>query len=889
MDRQLPKQYDPKEIEPHWSKIWIERGCFDANEADQRPAFSIVLPPPNITGTLHIGHALVLSIQDILTRWKRMSGYNTLWLPGTDHAGIATQLVVERALGQEGVSRLQIGREAFLKKVWEWKEKHGNRINEQTQAMGASVDWRRTRFTMDDGLSRAVREVFVRLHEEGLIYRDLRLINWCPRCQTALSDLEVTLKSTPGKLWTIDYPVPGSTRRLSVATTRPETMLGDTALAVHPEDPRYRDLIGREVELPLTGRRIPVVADAELVDPEFGTGCVKVTPAHDFNDFETGRRHQLPSLSVIGFDGRMTEAAGKDFAGLDRFEARERVLAALQAQELLSDIKDYQVELSHCQRCETIIEPLLSKQWFVRVQPLAEPAIAAVKSGRTVFIPQSWEKTFYEWMYNIRDWCISRQLWWGHRIPAWTCACGEVIVAREPPARCPACGSADLTQDPDVLDTWFSSALWPFSTMGWPEQTATLKKYYPTSVMETGFDIIFFWVARMLMMGLKFMGDVPFRTVFLHAMVRDAEGRKMSKTRGNVIDPLALTAQTGADALRFTLAILAAQGRDIKLSTDRVEGYRHFINKIWNAARFAELNLGDFDPCSAAQATQRSLYDRWILSRTRQVVIEVTTALQDFRFNDAASTLYGFFWHEFCDWYLELVKPVLAGRAGAAARAECQRTLLTVLDVALRLLHPFTPFVTEELWQKLPLTERKSEFLINADWPTADALPDDPEALHEINGVISAVTGVRNLRGESNLPPGKPLTAHLLSSDRQLLATLDRHRDTIMHLARLSALHLGEPGAHPKQAAVAVLGELEICVPLAGLVDFDSERARLGKEIQKARDDVSRADKKLNNPAFTERAPAEIIEKERSKLDEARDKLEKLNRAFAQIERWSKE
>ncbi len=889
MDRQLPKQYDPKEIESHWSKMWIERGCFNANEADPRPAFSIVLPPPNITGTLHIGHALVLSIQDILIRWKRMSGYNTLWLPGTDHAGIATQLVVERALGQEGVSRLQIGREAFLKKVWEWKDKHGNRINEQTQAMGASVDWRRTRFTMDDGLSRAVREVFVRLHEEGLIYRDLRLINWCPRCQTALSDLEVTLKATPGKLWTIDYPMPGGARRLSVATTRPETMLGDTALAVHPEDPRYRDLIGREVELPLTGRRIPVVADAELVDPEFGTGCVKVTPAHDFNDFETGRRHQLPSLSVIGFDGRMTEAAGKDFAGLDRFEARERVLAALQAQELLSDIKDYQVELSHCQRCETIIEPLLSKQWFVRVQPLAEPAIAAVKAGRTVFIPQSWEKTFYEWMYHIRDWCISRQLWWGHRIPAWTCACGEIIVAREAPVRCPKCGSTELSQDPDVLDTWFSSALWPFSTMGWPEQTATLKKYYPTSVMETGFDIIFFWVARMLMMGLKFMGDVPFRTVFLHAMVRDAEGHKMSKTRGNVIDPLALTAQTGADALRFTLAILAAQGRDIKLSTDRVEGYRHFVNKIWNAARFAQLNLDDYDPRSAAQAAQRSLYDRWILGRTRQVVSEVTTALQDFRLNDAASTLYGFFWHEFCDWYLELVKPVLAGRAGAAARAECQRTLVTVLDVALRLLHPFTPFVTEELWQKLPLAERKSEFLISADWPTTDALPDDPAALREINGVIAAVTGVRNLRGESNLPPGKPLVAHLLSNDQQLLATLDRHRDTIMHLARLTALQLGEPGAHPKQAAVAVLGELEICVPLAGLIDFDSERARLGKEIQKARDDVARADKKLNNPAFTERAPAEIIEKERGKLDEARDKLEKLNRAFAQIERWSKE
>jgi len=646
MSTQLSKHYDPSQVEPHWAEKWIAEGCFNASDQDSRPAFSIVIPPPNITGTLHMGHALTLTIQDILTRFKRMQGYNSLWLPGTDHAGIATQMVVERSLQSEGKSRHDIGREAFIEKIWDWKERHGNRINEQTKAMGASVDWQRERFTMDDGLSRAVREVFVKLYEDGLIYRDLRLINWCPRCQTALSDLEVNLEATDGQLWTIDYPVVGSQTHLSVATTRPETMLGDTAVAVHPDDPRYKELIGQQVNLPLTGRTIPIIGDSELVDPEFGTGCVKVTPAHDFNDFETGRRHNLESISVIDTFGKMTQPAGPDFAKLDRFEARKKVVAALEDQQLLSKIEDYEVELSRCQRCSEIIEPLLSKQWFVDVKPLAAEAIKAVEDGRTVFVPRQWEKTYFEWMHNIRDWCVSRQLWWGHRIPAWFCECGEVIVARTEPDSCPKCASSKITQDPDVLDTWFSSALWPFSTMGWPDETKLLKTFYPTTLMETGFDIIFFWVARMMMMGLRFMGDVPFKTVYLHAMVRDEQGQKMSKTKGNVIDPLDVSEKSGADALRFTLASLTAQGRDIKLSVERVEGYRHFINKIWNAARFALMNLDDFDINAAANPKLRSLYDRWILARTRQVVAAVEQALEAYRLNEAAATVYNFFWHE---------------------------------------------------------------------------------------------------------------------------------------------------------------------------------------------------------------------------------------------------
>ena len=889
MSAQLDKQYNPEEVERTWARIWIEKGCFTAREDDPRPAFSIAIPPPNITGTLHMGHALTLTIQDTVVRFKRMSGFNVLWIPGTDHAGIATQMVVERSLQKQGTSRHDIGREAFIEKVWEWKKQHGNRITEQTKALGASVDWSRERFTMDEGLSRAVREVFVRLYEEGLIYRDLKLINWCPRCQTALSDLEVTQEATCGKLWTIAYPVPGTSERLTVATTRPETMLGDTAVAVHPDDPRYQSLIGKEVELPLTGRRIPVIGDAELVDPKFGTGCVKVTPAHDFRDFETGKRHGLPSLSVIDIHGKMTAETPPEFVGMDRFEARQKVVERLEEQGLLIQIEDYQVELSQCQRCSEIVEPLLSKQWFVRIKPLAEPAIQAVKDGRCVFIPSHWEKTYFEWMYNIRDWCISRQLWWGHRIPAWFCDCGEVIVARQIPSACPRCRSSQLTQDPDVLDTWFSSGLWPFSTMGWPEQTRTLSKYYPTALMETGFDIIFFWVARMLMMGLKFLGEVPFRTVLLHAMVRDAKGQKMSKTKGNVIDPLDVTKNSGADALRFTLAALTAQGRDIKLSVDRVEGYRHFINKIWNAARFALMNLEDFDPQAPARPELRTLFDRWILSRARQSIGVVQQALEGYKLNEATSALYSFFWHEFCDWYLELVKPVLNGREGPEVRAESQRVLVQVLDTALRLLHPLTPFVTEEIWQKLPLAQRDSEYLVTASWPNPAQLADDPQALRSMGWLIDAVTGIRNIRGENGLAPAKPLAAFLLSKNQDVLSVLENHRETLIHMARLVSLTLGGPETRPSKSAVVVFDDFEVHVPMAGLIDFAAELARLTKEIQKSQVDWQRSSGKLSDPAFVDRAPADVVEKEREKLAVFAGKLEKMKRSLAQIEQWSKE
>jgi valyl-tRNA synthetase len=886
---ELQKQYSPTDVERHWNKTWIDKGCFNAKDEDSAPAFSIVIPPPNITGTLHMGHALTLTIQDIVVRYKRMTGHNTLWLPGTDHAGIATQMVVERSLQAENSSRHDIGREAFISKVWEWKEQHGNRINEQTKALGASVDWRRERFTMDNGLSRAVREVFVRLYEEGLIYRDLRLINWCPKCQTALSDLEVVQVTTPGKLWTIKYPIPDNNRHVSVATTRPETMLGDTAVAVHPEDPRYKDIIGQKVTLPLTDRSIPVIADAELVDPEFGTGCVKVTPAHDFNDFETGRRHNLESISVIDIHGKMTQEAGANFEGLDRFECREKVIELLQEQDLLEKVEDYEVELSHCQRCNEIVEPLNSKQWFVKVKPLAEPAIQAVKDGRTVFIPKQWEKTYFEWMNNIRDWCISRQLWWGHRIPAWTCDCGNIIVAREEPSACPKCNGNQLTQDPDVLDTWFSSALWPFSTMGWPEETQTLKTFYPTSLMETGFDIIFFWVARMMMMGLKFMNDVPFKTVYLHAMVRDAQGQKMSKTKGNVIDPLEVSEKSGADALRFTLASQAGQGRDIKLSIERVEGYRNFINKIWNASRFALMNLSDYNPQKAASQKHIVSYNRWILARTRQVIDSIQESLDSYRLNDAASSVYNFFWHELCDWYIELIKPILNGRDGDDARTESQQVLVQVFDLALRMLHPFTPFVTEEIWQKLPLSKRDSEYLITSAWPDLKSLPDDELSIQEIELVITAISGVRNIRGESNLPPAKKLKAHILCNDQEVRETLLKHRDTIVNLARLDDLVFGTLAERPKQAAVNVSEKIEVCVPLGGLIDFDSEKNRLLKEIQKISKDKTRAEKKLSNDKFLSQAPAKVIEKEKSKLAEAQSRLDKLNNAISQLEELSKE
>ena len=889
---ELAKGYEHREVEARWYPFWRERGYFHGDEKDRtRPPFSIVLPPPNVTGSLHLGHALTATLQDVLIRWKKMSGFNTLWLPGTDHAGIATQMIVEKELKRtEKKSRHDLGREEFLRRVWAWKEKYGSRIGEQHQALGASLDWQRERFTMDEGLSRAVREVFVRLHEEGLVYREKKLINWCPDCRTALSDLEVEHEEAhAGELWSFAYPLADGTGEIVVATTRPETMLGDTAVAVHPDDDRYRAMVGKKVRHPLTGREFPIVADAILVDPKFGTGAVKVTPAHDFNDFETGKRHGLEQLTVIGLDGRMNENAGP-VAGLDRFEARKRVKELIAEKGLDRGAKPHTLPLGRCQRSATVLEPLLSDQWYVRIEPLARPAIEAVEQGRTRFIPEQWTNTYMAWMRNIHDWCISRQLWWGHQIPAWYCPDGHVTVARETPRACATCGKAELRQDEDVLDTWFSSGLWPFSTMGWPEPTETLRTFYPTSVMETGHDIIFFWVARMMMMGLHFMKDVPFRTVYLHPMVRDEKGQKMSKTKGNVIDPLVITEEYGADALRFTLAALTAQGRDIKLAKDRIEGYRGFANKIWNATRFALMNLegyeasGEDAPHSPAplstSAAPRTPADRWILARLQRAVNETVAALEAFRFNDAASTVYQFVWHELCDWYIELAKEALYAADPARKRAT-QEVLVECLSTTYRLLHPFMPFITEELWHVLRAkvkAEAWSDSVLVAPYPRPGPL--DERAERAFGPVIGIVDAIRNIRGEMNVPYKVVLEdVEVGSLDRDAEATVREELGRIHRLANLKDAVVRPAGAatgKKSASAVAVGAGFEVRVGLAGAVDVQAELGRIGKEIAKLEQDLAGVLKKLENPSFVEKAPPEVVQKDRARAEELREKRGKL-------------
>jgi valyl-tRNA synthetase len=876
----LPPGYDHRDVEARWYRTWKERGYFRADERDRsRPAFSIVLPPPNVTGSLHLGHALTATLQDVLTRWKRMSGFNALWLPGTDHAGIATQMIVEKELRKtEKTSRHDLGRAEFLKRVWSWKEKYGSRIGEQHQALGASLDWERERFTMDEGLSRAVREVFVRLHEEGLIYREKKLINWCPDCRTALSDLEVDHEDAhQGELWSFAYPLADGSGEIVVATTRPETMLGDTAVAVHPEDERYRGLVGKKVRHPILEREIPIVADAILVDPKFGTGAVKVTPAHDFNDFEVGRRHGLPMITVIGFDGRMTGEAGP-FAGLDRFEARKQVKALLAEKGLDRGTKPHALPLGRCQRSQTVVEPLLSDQWYVRIEPLARPAIEAVEQGKTRFVPEQWTNTYMAWMRNIHDWCISRQLWWGHQIPAWYCPDGHLTVARAAPTVCGTCGKGDLRQDEDVLDTWFSSALWPFSTMGWPDETETLRTFYPTSVMETGHDIIFFWVARMMMMGIHFMGEVPFRVVYLHPMVRDEKGQKMSKTKGNVIDPLVITEQYGADALRFTLAALTAQGRDIKLAKERIEGYRAFANKLWNATRFALMNLADFtsgqvDP----RAIARSPADRWILARLDRAVRSTVEALEGYRFNDAASTLYQFVWHELCDWYIELSKEAFFGDDPDSKR-EAQAVLTHCLETSLRLLHPFMPFVTEELWQTLQAQVGASwgESIMVAEYPKAGE-PDEA-AERSFGPVIGIVDALRNIRGEMNIPFKVVLRdVQVGGLSEEALSTVRSETARVARLGNVEGFTAsGESTRKVPGSAVAVGSGFEVRVPLAGVVDMAAENARIEKELGRVDADLAGLAKKLANPSFVERAPKEIVEKDRARAEELTEKRTRL-------------
>jgi valyl-tRNA synthetase len=905
---ELPKAYDPTEVEGRWYSIWMERGYFRAEAVSDKPPYSIVLPPPNVTGSLHLGHAVPATLQDVLIRWKRMSGFNCLWVPGIDHAGIATQMMVEREIKKtEKKSRHDLGREEFLKRVWQWKEKYGQRIGQQHQVLGASLDWSRERFTMDQASSVAVREAFVRLYEEGLIYRAKRLINWCPACHTALSDLEVEHEERDGSLWEIRYPLKDSDRFLVVATTRPETMLGDTAVAVHPDDPRYAGLVGKTVLLPLVGREIPVIADAELVNPEFGTGVVKVTPAHDFNDYQTGLRHKLPMIDIFDESARTNQQAGP-YAGLDRFEARKRVLADLAAQGLLEKEIKHRLAVGICQRSGTVVEPRLSLQWFVKIDPLAKPAIEAVEQGRTRILPETWVATYFQWMRNIHDWCISRQLWWGHQIPAYYCeSCGpnaEPIVSRERPARCPRCGGTEFEQDPDVLDTWFSSGLWPFSTLGWPKATAELKTFYPNSVMETGHDILFFWVARMMMLGMHFLGEVPFRVVYLHAMVRDEKGEKMSKTKGNVIDPLHVVRGAnaedlspslrnkfpqgmpafGADALRFTLASMMQQGRDIKLSLERVEGYKGFANKLWNAARFALMNLGDFEP-AAELATNAgfALADRWILSRLNRAIRVTTDALTRFEFAEAASTIYQFLWHEFCDWYLELSKGTLYGE-DLPARRRTQAVLVHSLDQILRLLHPFMPFITEEVWQKLPLARAVDSIMI-APYPSPYPRLEDPEAESEMAPLIEAIEGIRTIRGESNVAPSMKIQALIQSADPTVRQNIDRWRHYVMPLAGLSSLEISPPGAKPTQAA-AFVGErtgMEIFVPLAGLIDLDEERVRLAKEIERVDADIELVRRKFENPNFAAKAPREVVDRERARADELSTRRTKLQENLNRI------
>ncbi|MGC2424103.1 MAG: valine--tRNA ligase [Nitrospirota bacterium] len=880
MARELAKVYEPADVEDRWYKFWVDKRYFHADPANDGRPYSMVIPPPNVTGVLHMGHALNNTLQDALARWKRMSGCNTLWMPGTDHAGIATQNVVERQLAAEGTTRHAYGREEFIARVWKWREQSGGTIINQLKRLGASCDWERERFTMDEGLTRAVREVFVRLYEEGLIYRGDYIINWCPRCMTALSDLEVDFEAKAGKLYFIDYPLEDGSGKITVATTRPETMLGDTAVAVNPDDERYRDFIGKFVILPVVGRRIPIIADS-YVDKDFGTGAVKITPAHDPNDFELGRRHNLPLVRIMDDDGKMSEEAGK-YKGMDRFDARSKLVLELENGGSLNRIEDYAHSVGHCYRCKTVVEPAVSKQWFVKMKPLAEPAIKAVQEGQVRIIPKGWENTYFDWMNNIRDWCISRQIWWGHRIPAWYCEeCGEVVVAREDPVVCP-CGSRNIIQDPDVLDTWFSSALWPFSTLGWPDETPELKFYYPTSVLVTAFDILFFWVARMIMMGIKVMGKPPFADVYIHALVRDAQGQKMSKSKGNVIDPLIMVEKYGTDAFRFTMAAMAAQGRDVKLSEERIEGYRNFCNKIWNAARFMHMNLGEFQARPLAKEDIGSLPDKWIVSRLQTVAAEVDKALTDYRFNDAANALYHFTWHEFCDWYLEMAKPALYGEPGARKDAALN-ILVNVFEQALRMLHPFMPFITEEVWQSLPMAERADSIMV-APFPVSVADFKDPGAEAQMKILMDAVMGIRNVRGEMNINPSVELDVVVRPLSPLAQDFLQSHADYLVKLSRLHDVKISDSADKPKMSAVAVTPDAEIYILLSGVVDIEAETARLRKEIDKAEKELKPFEAKIANEGFISKAPAEVLEKTKGIIDELARKKEKLAESLKRLE-----
>jgi valyl-tRNA synthetase len=919
----MDKTFKPADIETRWYQEWEAKGYFAPQGGDK--AYSIMIPPPNVTGSLHMGHGFQEAIMDALIRHHRMLGYNTLWQVGTDHAGIATQMVVERQLAAEGISRHDLGREKFIEKVWEWKEESGGTITRQLRRLGSSLDWSRERFTMDPGLSTAVQDVFIQLYREGLIYRGKRLVNWDPALHTAISDLEVNSEEEPGHLWHFNYPLAGGEGHLTVATTRPETMLGDTAVAVHPEDERYAHLIGRTVRLPLCDREIPVIAD-EYVDREFGTGCLKITPAHDFNDYELGRKHGLPMINIFTDDATINDAAPAAYRGLDRLEARHKVVADMEALGLLDKVEDHRLKVPRGDRSGVVIEPYLTDQWYVDARELAKPAIAAVEDGDIQFVPKQWENTYFAWMRDIQDWCISRQLWWGHRIPAWYDADGKFYVGESEAAvrRENALGDeVVLRQDEDVLDTWFSSALWTFSTLGWPEETEELALFHPSSVLVTGFDIIFFWVARMIMMTLHFRKEVPFHTVYVHGLVRDAEGQKMSKSKGNVIDPIDLIdgitldellakrtsglmqpqqatkiekatrrqfpdgiESYGTDALRFTYFSLASTGRDIKFDIGRIEGYRNFCNKIWNAARYVLMNCENGD-CGIKNESvvELSLADRWITGRVQETAADVARAVENYRFDIASSALYEFIWNEYCDWYLELSKPVLwDDDASEAAKRGTRQTLIGVLETWLRLLHPMMPFITEEIWQTVgPLAGKSGPTIMLQPYPLADESEIDSLAGADIEWLKTVIVGIRNIRGEMNIPPGKALTVLLRNGSDDDQRRLTQNSQYLRKLAKLAEITWLPEGTEAPMAATALAGELEILVPIAGLIDKDAEITRLDKEIGKLDNDLARLRGKLSNAAFVDKAPAAVVNKEREKLQAQEQALETLQEQLQRI------
>lgn len=921
----MDKVYQPQAIEKHCYQEWKAKGYFKpaAEARPEQATFCIMIPPPNVTGTLHMGHAFNNTVMDSLTRYHRMCGDNTLWQPGTDHAGIATQMVVERQLNAAGTSRVELGREKFLEKVWDWKAESGNTITKQLERLGSSVDWSRERFTMDEGCSQAVREVFVRLYDEGLIYRGKRLVNWDPVLHTAVSDLEVIAAEENGHLWHMRYPLVDGDDYLVVATTRPETMLGDTAVAVHPEDERYQHLIGQFVQLPLCARQIPIIAD-DYVDPEFGSGCVKITPAHDFNDYEMGKRHALPILNILTADAKINHTAPAAFHDLDRYAARKQVIAALEQQGLIEKIVEHELMVPRGDRSGSVIEPLLTEQWYVKTESLAAPAIAAVETGKIRFVPDNWKNTYYAWMHDIQDWCISRQLWWGHRIPAWYDPQGTVYVGRdeqEVRSKYKLADELQLVQDEDVLDTWFSSALWPFSTLGWPQQTAELKTFYPTSVLVTGFDIIFFWVARMIMLGIKFMDAIPFQDIYIHGLVRDADGQKMSKSKGNVLDPIdlidgisleALIAKRtkglmqphmaakieaatrkqypegipafGTDALRFTFAALASTGRDIKFDLNRIEGYRNFCNKLWNASRFALMNCDQQIIADRIDYANLSVTDRWLLSRQQELIDIVHHDMQNYRFDLAAKALYEFTWNEFCDWYLELIKPVMFSE-DEAAKQQTRRVLLEVLETLLRLLHPIIPFITEEIWQAVAAQlKREGDSIMLQAYPRSNNEWVDVHACTSIDWLKEFIMGIRKIRSEMNIPPKQALSVLCQQCSEDDLQQLQLHRSALDKLAKLTSITILDEQEAP-EAALTLVGEMRVLIPLAGLIDKEAEIDRLTKDINKLSVNIEKTRNKLNNPKFKDKAPADVVQKEQDRLSEQEQALQQLQLQLAKMQR----